>query len=194
MQRAVILHGMPSREGYYSQERDAQSNSHWLPWLQHELLLRDILAQTPELPTPYAPEYEQWRQEFERQAVDGDTLLVGHSCGAGFLVRWLSESDIKVKQLVLVAPWLDPRQESGNLFNFIIDSDLEKKTRAGIDIVYSTNDGEEMQETLTILKERLPHVRYHEFIDYGHFCFKDMNTREFPELLTICLQPEGDRS
>lgn len=186
MQRAVILHGMPSKEGYYSQERDSQSNSHWLPWLQRELLIRDILAQTPEMPMPYSPDYEQWKREFERQIIDENTLLVGHSCGAGFLVRWLSESDRGVKKLVLVAPWLDPTRECGELFDFTIDTELEKKTKDGVDVIYSTNDGEEMQTTVDLLHEQLPGARYHEFVDYGHFCLKDMGTREFPELLTIC--------
>lgn len=191
MIRAIILHGKPSKDGYYSPDRDAQSNSHWLPWLQHELLLRDILAQTPEMPAPYDPIYEDWKREFERQSIDEDTLLVGHSCGAGFLVRWLTESDQVVKHLVLVAPWLDPNHESGDLFDFTIDPELEKKAGLGIDIVYSTNDGEEMQQTLAFLKDHLPAARYHGFVKYGHFCLKDMNTREFPELLDICLSSEG---
>lgn len=192
MSTAIILHGKPSKESYYSSERDSQSNSHWLPWLQRELCIRDILAQTPEMPAPYNPSYEQWRQEFERQVVDESTILVGHSCGAGFLVRWLSESRQAVKKLVLVAPWLDPTQQHGGLFDFAIDTELEAKTGAGIDILHSIDDGEEMQATVSLLRKHLPAVRYHEFTNYGHFCFRDMNTREFPELLEICLA-DGDR-
>lgn len=186
MKRAVILHGKPSVESYYS-VRDAQSNSHWLPWLQQQLLVQDILAQTPEMPIPYSPVYEDWKQEFERQAIDEDTVLVGHSCGAGFLLRWLSESSQRVERLVLVAPWLDPNQKHGNLFDFAVDVEVASKTNQGIDILYSTSDDEEIHQSLLLLRSKLPSVRYHEFIDYGHFCLSDMDTREFPELLDICL-------
>ncbi len=192
MRRAIILHGMPSKEDYYSQGCDSESNSHWLPWLQHELLIRGILAQTPEMPVPYSPNYEQWKQEFERNVVDEDTILVGHSYGAGFLVRWLSESNCNVKKLALVAPWLDSARENGDLLDFKIDEELKAKTEYGIGILYSTDDGEEMQATTSPLRRCLPSARYHEFVNYGHFCLEDMGIREFPELLEVCIT-EGDK-
>jgi predicted alpha/beta hydrolase family esterase len=142
------------------------------------------------MPTPFSPRYGEWKAEFERQAVDEDTILVGHSCGAGFLVRWLSESDTVVKKLVLVAPWLDPEHEEGDLFDFAINTALEMRTKSGIDVLYSTNDDDQVQSTLDLLRKHLPTSRYHEFVDYGHFCLRDMGTREFPELLNFCLPPK----
>jgi len=191
MHRAVILHGMPSKEEYYDPSEDAPSNAHWLPWLQHELLLRNVLAQTPEMPLPFAPNYDQWKDEFERQRVDENTILVGHSCGAGFLVRWLSEADTRVKKVVLVAPWLDPEREIGRFFDFTINSEMDKKVNDGIDVVYSTNDSDDTHKSLHLLRDHLPAARYHEFVNYGHFCLGDMGTREFPELLEICI-PQKD--
>lgn len=191
MNRAIILHGTPSKKSYYNSKRDSQSNSHWLPWLQQQLLVHDILAQAPEMPVPYSPDYEQWKREFERYVIDENTILIGHSCGAGFLVRWLSESDQRVKKLVLVAPWLDPSREYESLFAFKIDTELERKAKEGINILYSTNDGEEMQATVTLLRDHLPAARYHKFVNYGHFCLSDMDTREFPELLKICIPNES---
>lgn len=188
MRRAVVLHGMPSKEEYYDVSQDSPSNAHWLPWLQHQLLTQDILAQTPEMPEPYDPDYENWRREFEKYTINEQTILVGHSCGGGFLVRWLSESDTIVGKLILVAPWLDRERENGDLFQFEIDTDLGKKTRRGVDVLYSTNDDVPIQTSLEFLRQSLPAARYHEFVDYGHFCLKDMSTREFPELLSICLK------
>ena len=60
------------------------------------------------MPEPYQPQYSSWRAEFEHYDIDENTLLVGHSYGAGFLIRWLSEHPMKIAKLVLVAPWLDP--------------------------------------------------------------------------------------
>ena len=90
MKTAIIIHGMPYKdEEYYNPKRPASSNCHWLPWIQKQLLLKDILAQTPEMPVPYEPEYIAWKEIFERFPLNEETILVGHSCGAGFIVRYL---------------------------------------------------------------------------------------------------------
>ena len=188
MNRAIIIHGMPSKEQYYNLSKDSQSNCHWLPWLQQQLCAHDILTQTPEMPQPYSPNYEAWKEEFERLSPDESTLLVGHSCGGGFIIRWLSENpDIIIGKLVLVAPWLGIEGDYPAMFKFSIRRDIVKQCKGGIEDFYSTNDGIHMQLTLSYMKEHLSEVRYHEFVNYGHFTFGDMKTREFPELLKICL-------
>jgi predicted alpha/beta hydrolase family esterase len=188
MKTAIILHGMPSKEGYYDKERDAQSNSHWLPWIQHELLLRDILAQTPELPMPYSPVYEDWKKLFEQFDIDEDTILIGHSCGGGFLVRYLSEKDIKVGKVVLVAPWLDPERElKTNMFDFEINSNLKEKVKS-LAIFISNDDDVDIKDSVSLIKDRIGEIETVSFEDRGHFTLGDMKTREFPELLDVLLR------
>src|SRR5882672_311303 len=41
----------------------AASNSHWIPWLQKQLIIHDISTQTPEIPNAWKPAYETWRKE-----------------------------------------------------------------------------------------------------------------------------------
>src|SRR5687767_10509252 len=82
---------MPLRHMYFDPTTASPSNYHWIPWLQKQLLLKGILAQAPEMPTPYAPDFAAWRETFERIGVDELTTLIGWSAGGGFLVRWLSE-------------------------------------------------------------------------------------------------------
>lgn len=189
MNRAIILHGMPPKDEYYSDKtEDSPSNSHWIPWLQRQLLINNINAQTPEMPHPYRPDYDVWKNEFERLEPDENTLLVGHSCGGGFLVRWLSENPkIIVGKVVLVAPWLDIEKKAGLMFDFSLKQDIAKQSKKGIDLLYSTNDGPELQSSLKYLRQNTKDLRYHEFINYGHFTLSAMKTREFPELLKICL-------
>lgn len=140
--RAVILHGKPDEDEYFGGVHPSASNSHWIPWLQKQLLVRGYDAQTPEVVDAYKPKYILWSAEFERHVVDEPMVLAGHSCGAGFLVRWLSEHpDVRVDTLALVAPWLDPqRTDTTDFFDFNYD-------------------------------------------DMGHFCFDDMKTDQFPDLL-----------
>lgn len=188
MNRAIIIHGMLSKNEYYINGKDSPSNSHWLPWLQQQLCRQDILAQTPEMPRPFTPEYEVWKNEFERFEPDENTLLVGHSCGGGFLVRWLSENTDKiVGKVVLVAPWLDIERKRGSLFDFVIKSDLSIQSKKGIDLLYSTDDMTDIKTSINHLRQNTENLRYHEFINYGHFVLDSMRSREFPELLQICL-------
>ena len=178
---------MPSKTGYYDPDRESQSNEHWLPWLQHELIIRDVLTQTPELPKPYDPTYEEWLDVFRRFQVDEDSVLVGHSLGGGFLVRWLSESDVRINKLILVAPWIDPDGKIKNgFFNFKIDGQLEEKVNE-LHILHSKDDDKGVRESVKTLRNTIKDHKYHEFEKHGHFCFGDMKTREFPELLKLIL-------
>ena len=81
MKNAIIIHGMPSKEEYFEVGRSSSSNNQWLPWLQAKLVKQNILAQTPEMPEPYNPKYEEWKKVFEQFDVNEETILVGHSCG-----------------------------------------------------------------------------------------------------------------
>lgn len=183
MKTAIIIHGMPTKEEYYDVKRPASSNCHWLPWIQKQLLLKDVVAQALEMPVPYNPEYQAWKKMFERFPIDEETILIGHSCGGGFIVRYLSENDVKVGKVVLVAPWIDPdRSLDTGMFDFTIDENLVKKT-AGVTVFSSTNDMQEVQESVERIKEKVKGVKIVEFKDAGHFCLSDMGTDAFPELL-----------
>jgi len=65
----------------------------------------------PSMPNPWWANYEAWKIWFEKmvpQFNDG-LILIGHSLGGGFLLRYLSENQLPVlvAQLHLVAPVVD---------------------------------------------------------------------------------------
>lgn len=187
MKSAIILHGMPSKEDYMNPNKDAQSNCHWLPWIQQQLLARGVLAQTPEFPIPYEPVYEDWKSVFERFEINETTILIGHSCGAGFLIRWLSESKRRVGKVVLVAPWIDLKKElKTGFFDFQIDSKLRELTESLV-VFISDDDDQEMLTTVGILNASCPDIKIIRMKDKGHFTLKGMGTREFPELKNFLL-------
>ncbi len=183
MKTAIILHGKPDKEEYYDINRAASSNCHWLPWIQKQLLLKDIVAQTPEMPIPYNPEYSAWKEMFERFPINEETILIGHSCGAGFIVRYLSEENVKVGRVVLVAPWIDPEKSLGTgMFDFSIDENITSKTQ-GTTIFSSTNDMDTVQESVKLIQTQVKDIKVVDFENAGHFCYDDMGTDAFPELL-----------
>ncbi|MDZ7726682.1 MAG: alpha/beta fold hydrolase [Candidatus Campbellbacteria bacterium] len=191
MKKAIILHGMSdNKQSYYNPDGDAESNSHWLPWLQKQLIVRDVLAQTPEMPEPHMPNYEKWCSVFNQFKIDEETDLIGHSCGAGFLLRWLTENKQKVRKVVLVAPWVDPTNELGDqntFFNFEIDAGLAERT-SSVYIFNSSNDDEVIHESVKRILEKLPSAQLIEMKNKGHFTFSGMSTRKFPELAATLLE------
>ncbi len=107
MRNAILLHGKPGKEEYYDSNYPSSSNAHWFPWLQKELIKRDIAAATPEVPLAFDPQYDLWVKEVDRYKITTETILVGHSCGGGFWVRYLSEHPkVHAGKVVLVAPSL----------------------------------------------------------------------------------------
>ena len=185
MKTAIILHGMPDKEDYLNPDKPAESNSHWLPWIQKQLILREVLAQAIEFPEPYEPVYQKWREVFEQFKIDSKTMLIGHSCGAGFLVRWLSENKKEAGTVVLIAPWLDPFHElKSGFFDFKIDSKLTERVKKLI-VFYSESDHADVISSAQQIKEKFSQADFRELEDMGHFTFKDMKTDEFPELLEV---------
>ncbi len=189
MKNAIILHGGPGKAEYYDPKAPSMSNAHWLPWVQAQLLKHDVAAATPEVPHSFDRVWSVWNKEFERFEIMPKTILIGHSTGAGFIIKYLSiHPDLKVGKVVLVAQWLDPDFEYTVDFfdDFEIDPNLVGRT-AGITIFNSDNDQASVHKTVDILRAKIKGLTYREFHNHGHFCIKDMGTTEFPELLKEAL-------
>ena len=195
MKNAILIPGRPDKDEYYDSARPTNSNDHWFPWLSKQLQLNEVFAVALEIPRPWQPRYDVWKEEFERFDITPETVLVGHSCGGGFLVRYLSEHKaVKVGKVVLVAPWLNPDDnpvsDTADFFHFEIDPALVSRT-AGVTIFNSDNDKAVIQKSVATIRNKVKNVGYKEFHNHGHFCLSDLGTVEFPELLQECLSSEG---
>ena len=187
MRNAIVLHGKPSKEQYFDPSFPSTSNYYWLPWIQKELVVNNIPTNTPEVPNGWVADYVSWKKEFERYDISSDTLLVGHSCGAGFMLRWLSENpQTSPARTILVAPWINPltTEDTGDFFNFKLDADLQNRT--DLRVVCSDNDEPGVIRTVEILQETYEKLRLVELSGYGHFY--DERRHIFPELLQLCLE------
>jgi len=187
MKNVIIVHGMPDKEEYYDVLGDTMGNSHFIPWLQKQLQLKNIKADVPEMPQAYYPDYVVWSHEFERFEVTAETVLVGHSCGAGFLVRWLSEhSAVTISKLILVAPWINTKNEhETTMFDFTVDTLLP--ARMPVVIFDSNDDSEDIVNSVSKLRTELTMATFVSFENHGHFCRSDIG-RTFPSLLEEILK------
>jgi len=186
---AIIIHGKPSREKYYSPDYPSSSNFAWIPWLQKHLIINDIKADTPEMPLAYEPDYKVWKREFERFDICQNTSLIGHSAGGTFILRWLSENaNLKVDQVALVAPSYHSRDNSFvDFLDFSIESSIAEQV-SRLTLFTSDNDSELSKKNITTIKKQIPSAIVVELPGRGHFTPEDMGRVDFPELLSIILE------
>ncbi|MBP7708582.1 alpha/beta hydrolase [Candidatus Pacearchaeota archaeon] len=179
----VIVHGSPVEK-----EEVSTYNKHWIPLLKKKLEEKKIKVITPLMPNPWEPDYNNWKKVFEKNKIDENSILVGHSSGTTFLVRWLGDTKKKIKKLILVAPWKLPWEESKSskeFCNYKINPELKNNVK---EIVYFTSNDEEEdgKESLRIFNKALP-GKVIELKNHGHFTLEEMKTEEFPELLNEVL-------
>src|SRR5262249_17789206 len=115
---------------------------HWIPWVRGQFAARGIPTVTPAMPDPWAPDYATFKQAFEQHPVSERTILVGHSCGCAFLVRWLGDTKREIDTLALVAPWKVAR--AGDIvraafYDYVIDVTIRSRVRR---ILMFTSDTE----------------------------------------------------
>jgi uncharacterized protein len=186
MKIVYIIHGCPSNnERAMSPERRSY-NKHWMPWIKKELESRGIKVEIPLMPEPWLPSYEKFKSKFEKYEINEDDVLVGHSCGCAFLVRWLGNSKKKIKKLILVAPWKKSNEDDGGFrdkfYNYPIDETIKLRVEEVV-IFTADNEGAAGKESAKIFHKALG-GNLIELKGRGHYTRKDMGTEEFPELLS----------
>jgi predicted alpha/beta hydrolase family esterase len=189
--KVVIVHGsnLKDRENMIKYNLPPQNERDWIGWIKEELKKKEIECVAPLMPENWAPVYEKWKEEFEKIDIKENDILVGWSSGGAFLTRWLGETNIKIKKLILVAPAiaLDNLEEGimKKFHNFEINSKLEEMIDEII-LIESDNDSEAILEAGKIYSKKLniePIVLHAK----GHFTGHKMG-REFPELLEEILK------
>lgn len=185
----IIIHGCPSNAETGMDLNTRTYDKHWIPWAKRELIRRGIKTATPLMPRPWAPDYEAFKQEFEKYPVTEKTVLVGHSCGCAFLVRWLGETKQRVDKLVLVAPAKIARtgdKIKKEFYGFTINKGTA--SQVGVIIMFtSDNEAERLKKSLK-LYHRVLGGKVIELKGRGHYTLKDMGTSEFLELLKAILE------
>lgn len=187
MANAIICHGIKYKEDFDKMEIPFWA-SYWFPWLQQKLIVAGVPTQVPSFTNSWVParSYAADADILKRQEINEDTILIGHSCGGGLLVKFLSENpDVKIGHLVLVAPWIDVLHQFTQYFNeFEPDAKLPERVKT-IDLFYSTDDhyGDLILKGCDKLQEIYPTMHVHKFNDRSHFS-GDM--RQFPELWELC--------
>lgn len=70
------------------------SQSNWFPWLRRRQEAAGDTTFVPDFPSTELPWYSEWCEYWEAnfaQQITPDSVVVGHSLGGSFALRWLSE-------------------------------------------------------------------------------------------------------
>jgi uncharacterized protein len=81
----------------------------WFDWLRKELHGVNIECHVPQLPTPENQHLSHWTDVFNdscQHLIHSNTIMIGHSLGAAFVLRWLEQQDCQLKTVVLVGAFL----------------------------------------------------------------------------------------
>ena len=184
MKNCIVVHGIPDHIEKSMDSKTRTYDKHWIPWIKKELISRGIPTQTPLMPTPWNPNYSAFKGIFETCTVTEDSILIGHSGGGSFLVRWLGDTKQLIHKLILVAPWKIPDKknpEKKAFYEYPIDTTIPSRVK---EIIMFTSDNEHKDGKSSLeIYHRVLGGRIINLTGHGHYLFKDMGTEEFPELL-----------
>lgn len=165
-----------------------RKKKYWINWIALKLKNRYEIF-NPDMPCEKNAKYEEWRIWFEKYIKfikDKNPIIIGHSLGAIFLLKYLSENNFpkKIYQLHLVAPaifddGLGPEKLSTFKANIKNIRKIEKKCKE-LHLWHSKDDNICAFKNSEIIKKIIPSVSFHVFKNKGHF-----KQPTFPEILKV---------
>ncbi len=154
----------------------------WKKTLATDLPETDVIF--PEMPNRFNAKYAEWKIWFDKiiPLLSDNSILVGHSLGAMFLVKYLAENTIAKKCLTLhlVGAPFDAEGTDESLGDFILPESLAR-VRDQVDSIFfyfSQDDPVVPFKNLKKYKEKLPDANYIVFQDRKHF-----DQLYFPEII-----------
>lgn len=187
MKTCIIIHGGPVTDK--PEDPHHLHELYWQSWVKNELIKNNVPCVVPPMPNPWLPRYAEWKAALESYPINKETVLVGHSRGVAFLLRWLGNTKQHIGKLIMVAPNL--KTESSNpLLKDFYAFDIEKtiKNLAADRVVFtSENDDLENMKSAKFFATTLE-CQVINLPKHGHFITEEMGTDEFPELVAAIVR------
>ena len=198
MKQIVVIHGGDSfvnRKEYQVYLRSLKptkdhfkANTDWKYSLGSKLG-NDYEIFNPRMPNSNDAEYLEWEIWFKKLIILlGDkVILIGHSLGGSFLVKYLATNKIDLKPLatILVSPPYDGVSSNEPIYSFTAPLDLNSlaKQAGELYLIHSEDDPVVSFEEHKLYKTKLCNAETITFADRQHF-----NQVDFPELIQLIQQ------
>lgn len=192
-QQVLVIHGgwpFIADEQYYAYLKsrtitldDLRPRAEWKKKLSEDLG-KDFDVLLPSMPNKFAALYRDWSLWFVKilPLLNDGVILVGHSLGGLFLVKYFSENIVskKIKALIVVASPFGDNDPDLASFNFTSSfNQLEDQINA-LHLVYSEDDDVVPIERAQKYQEVLPSAQLHRLNGYKHF-----NSQSVPEIVEL---------
>lgn len=173
-------------------------DENWIPSVRSQLEERGYDVTVPTFPTPKGQNYENWMSVMQPHldSIGPETILIGHSIGATFLLSVLEKIDVKVKKAILASGFVGPFEgdfadETFDKINKTIaerDFDWEKIKNSAVvfAVLHGVDDPYVPPEKPEFLSDKLGCAV--EWIENGGHLNQSAGFTTFPRLLEIVLE------
>lgn len=193
MKQVIVVHGGTTFATYDTYLEYLRTKSIKLERLIYASTWKDTLQSDlgdnyqvllPTMPNKTNAKYSEWKLWFDRiiEVVDDNCILIGHSLGAVFLVKYLSETacpKIISGTVLIAAPFKDESTE--DLTDFKLNSISDMFIRQAGRVIFFNGDDDPiipLSERDTY-KANLPDAEFHTLSAPDHFvrpCFPELTT------------------
>ena len=197
MKQVVVIHGGTTFSDYDNYLQSLTTKTLHTERFIYKPMWKELLQEKlgdayqvllPAMPNKTNARYEEWALWFRHltDIIEDDVILIGHSLGAIFLAKYLSDNEFPhiIKATILVAaPYDDDTDE--DLGDFRIESiNHQLSNQAGRLVFFAGNDDPVISNS-EILKYQtmLPDAEFHIVSAPDHFVRQD-----FPELTNLLKQ------
>lgn len=162
----------------------------WFPWLKKELEKKGHAVTVPKFPTPIGQTLENWLKIMKKyeDKINQDTILIGHSLGAAFILDYLEQSDKEIRAAILVAGYHELPENKFKKLNepFVNKKFAWNKIAENCEefIVIGSDDDEYIPESVTRRLAFKLDAELHVIHNGGHLN-ADAGYKKFPFLLEI---------
>ncbi len=182
MKQVVIIHGgdtFENHEAYLNWLQKFPMDLSWyrvgkIGWKRtlEKRLGEGYEVYLPEMPNPTYAQYIEWKLWTDKliDLIRDEIILVGHSLGGSFLVKYLSENTLskKVRGVFLVSACFEKDTDGNALHSFELPQTFNLQTE-NIFLYHSTDDPVVPFSDMEEFKKKLPNATVRVFGDRKHF-------------------------
>ena len=194
MQQILVIHGGTTFAQYDEYVKSLSSKTITVDRLTYQPMWKERLQDNlgyayqvllPSMPNKTNARYSEWKTYFKNleTILTDDCILIGHSLGAVFLAKYLSENNIsyKIKATILIAaPHSDETEEDLTDFKIAVISDLFTKQAGKVTFFFGLDDPVIAQSEIKKYQIEVPSAEFKIIPAPDHFMRED-----FPELTKL---------
>lgn len=193
MQQVIAIHGGTTFADYNDYLTFLASKPLIANRFTHQPMWKDLLQDNlgdeyqvllPKMPNATNAKYSEWAIWFRHftELIEDDCILIGHSLGAVFLAKYLSENEFarRIKATILVAaPFEDESDEDLTDFKLTEVSELFIKQAGQVTLYFGYDDPVIVPTEIKKYSQYLPDAKFNVVSAPDHFVRAD-----FPEMIT----------